>query len=66
MFTLQKYDVKPDIQAEIVHLLEDEPVERLVQNRFDTVRKLLVVSRNDHGCKIPYFIYLTLSRYWDT
>ena len=46
LFTLQKYDVKPDVQAQIVPLLEDEPVERLVQNRFDTVRTCGVSERS--------------------
>ena len=58
LFTLDKFSVNPDIQAEIMPLLEDELVERSVQNLFDTVRELLVVSRKDHGCKSPYFIYL--------
>ena len=58
MFTLDKFGVKPEIQAEIAPLLDEELVEQSVQNLFDTVRKILVSLRKDLGCKNPDFIYL--------
>ena len=58
LFTLDKFGVKPAIQAEIIPLLEDELVEQSVQNLFDTVRKILVSLRKDLRCKNPDFIYL--------
>ena len=60
LFVLENFGVKSDIRAKIEPLLEEERVERSVQNIFDTVREIFRHVEKFHNCSTPLFVYLRI------
>ena len=58
MYMLERFGVEHEVQSDIEPLLEEELVERSVQNLLDTVRMIIHSAETMHGCKTPLFVYL--------